>query len=244
MSALALSALSRFRFVPAAVVALTTMGGATSAAAMPAAAMPASPMAASTVAQGGGAVSGGTETAGAVRQNAPRRAGTTPIKRTISRDAAIVLAHLRQQLVRVTGVAEKRPADIETLGLALEAARTRPIKPEGIAALADALATALAQGTFEETTLERLAEDLFAALNNRALTGEQAALLAVDVASVLQDAGAQEPHAAMVLTALQRVCPGAVLPAAEPTDASSASTPQAQAATKRALLVLSRGSSE
>jgi hypothetical protein len=212
MSALSPSAASRFLFVPAAMVALTTMAGAMSA--------------------------------GTVPQSAPRRVGTTAIRHTSSRDAAIVLAHLRQQLARVTGVPEAKPADIETLSLALDAARTRPIEPERMTALASALAAALAQGIFEETTIERLAEDLYAALNNRALTGPQAALLAVDVASVLQDAGAQEPHATTVLTALQGVCPGAVLPAPEPTDASSASTPQAQAATKRALLVLTRGSSE
>jgi hypothetical protein len=201
-------------------------------------------MSAGTAAASGAAVNSGADAADTVRQSVPRRVGTTAIKHTTSRDAAIVMAHLRQQLVRVTGVPAAQAADIETLSLALEAARTRPIEPERITALAGALAAALAQGTFEETTIERLAEDLYAALNNRALTGQQAALLAVDVASVLQDAGAQEPRAAIVLTALQGVCPGAVLPAEEPTDASSAATPQAQAATKRALLVLTRGSSE
>jgi hypothetical protein len=236
MAALPTSAVSRFLFMPATVVALTTMVDAAIQARAASAARVADEAMVADAAQTP------TETAG--RQRAPQHEGTAAISRTTSRDAAIVLAHLRQQLARVTGVPEKRQADIETLGLALDAARTRKIEPEKIAALADALATALAQGTFEEVTIERLAEDLYAALNNRALTGEQAALVAVDVESVLQDAGAPEPHAAHVLTALQGVCPHAVVPPPAAQDAATAATAQGQAATKRALLVLSRGSSE
>ena len=126
---------------------------------------------------------------------------------------------------------------------ALDAARSRPVPKERITALAEALAAALAQGAFEEVTLQRLAEDLYAALNNKALTADQAALVAVDVASALQDAGAVEPHVTVVLTALQAVCPKAVI--TEDTVPGKPGSPaQAKTPTKRSLLTLSRDSSE
>jgi hypothetical protein len=155
---------------------------------------------------------------------------------------AIVLAHLQQQLTRVTGVPEVPQHDVEALGRALLAARTRPAQPERVTELASVLATALSHGIVDEVLMQRLAEDLFAALNNRELTKEQAGLLAIDVVSVLQDATVQEQQTALVMAALRRVCPEAIAPAqyAEP------GTPQdeAQHRSKRALLVLSRGSSE
>jgi hypothetical protein len=171
----------------------------------------------------------------------PQHAGTEAIAHTTPRDAGVVLAHLQQQLVRVTGVTTPREADLDTLSRALEAARRRPIKPERMAALSEALAAALGSGTFEEVTLQRLAEDLFAVLNNRALSREQAALVAVDVGAALQDLGVAEPRAALVLTALHGVCPAAVAPAQTP-DTNSATDPRAPA--KRSLLTLSRDSSE
>jgi hypothetical protein len=176
-----------------------------------------------------------------VGQTAPR-VGTAAIAHTTSRDVGVMLAHLQQQLVRVTGVTTPRAIDIETLTRALEAARVRPVEPGRIAALSEALAAALGSGTFEEMTLQRLAEDLLAVLNNRALSGDQAALVAVDVGAALQDLGVPEQRASMVLTALQSVCPAAVAaPEATPgTDGSG----QAKTPAKRSLLTLSRDSSE
>jgi hypothetical protein len=200
-------------FVPAAVVASITMAGALSAAS--AAGLP-------------------------VAQATPQRAGTAAIAHDTSRNAATVLAHVQQQLMRLTGAAEPRPADIETLTRALEAARSRPLPAGRIAALAEALSAALAQGVFEETTIQRLAEDLYAALNNKALTGEQAALVAVDVAASLQEVGALEPRITVVLNALRGVCPDAVLPADEAPGQPGAHT---QTPAKRSLLTLSRDSS-
>jgi hypothetical protein len=204
---------SRCMFVPAAVVASITMAGALSAA----------------------------SAAGLSAQATPQRAGTAAIAHTTSRDDATLLTHVQQQLIRLVGVPEARPADIETLVRALEAARARPLPAGRITALAEALSAALAQGTFEETTIQRLAEDLFAALNNKKLTSEQAALLAVDVSAALQEVGALEPRIAVVLTALQGVCPDAVLP----TDAGAPGKPgdHTQTPAKRSLLTLSRDSS-
>lgn len=177
---------------------------------------------------------------GAVAQTPPH-AGTAAIAHTTPRDAGVVLSHLQQQLVRVTGVSTPREADLETLSRALEEARRRPVKPERMTALSEALASALGSGTFEEVTLQRLAEDLFAVLNNRALSAQQAALVAVDVGAALQDLGVAEPRAALVLTALHGVCPAAVAPAQTP-DATSPTDPRTP--TKRSLLTLSRDSSE
>jgi hypothetical protein len=176
-------------------------------------------------------------------QAAPKRVGTAAIDHTTKRDDATPMSHLQQQLTRVTGVAEPRPADIETLTRALDAARSRPIPRARLIALADALAGALASGQFEEVTIQRLAEDLYAALNNKALTTEQAALVAVDVAAALQDAGAAEPRVTIVLTALQGVCPQAVMPA-EGVDAKPGAPGQSRTPPKRALQTLSRDSSD
>jgi hypothetical protein len=210
-----MSVASRCVFVPAAVVAVFLLAGSVSASAE----------------------------AGQDAPAAPRRVGTAAIDHTTKRDDATPMTHLQQQLTRVTGVAEPRPADIETLTRALDAARSRPIARARLIALAEALAGALAQGQFEEVTIQRIAEDLYAALNNKALTTEQAALVAVDVAAALQDAGAVEPHVTIVLNALQGVCPEAVMPA-EGLDAKPGAPGQSRTPAKRSLLTLSRDSSE
>jgi hypothetical protein len=165
--------------------------------------------------------------------------GTEAIAHTTARDAGVVMMHLQQQLVRVTGVATPRDTDVETLGRALEAARTRKVAPERMKELTEALATVLGGGVYEEVTEQRLAEDLFALLNNKALTSEQASLVAIDVGAVLQDLGITEPQAALVLTALRGVCPSAVAP--QPTNETDASG-QPKTAPKRSLLILSRDS--
>src|SRR5689334_23106703 len=82
----------------------------------------------------------------AVAQTPPQHLGTEAIAHTAGRDAGIMLSHLQQQLVRVTGVATPRETDVETLGRALDAARTRPVKPQKIAELSEALAAALGTG--------------------------------------------------------------------------------------------------
>jgi hypothetical protein len=172
-------------------------------------------------------------------QSTPRM-GTAAITRTATRDAGVVLTHLQQQLVRVTGVSTPSAMDVETLGRALDAARVRQVTPEHMKALSESLAAALGSGTFEEVTLQRLAEDLFAVLNNRALTRDQASLAALDVGAALLDLGVQEPRIALVQTALEGVCPAAV---ARPTTVDDAGQAQPKAPTKRSLLTLSRDSS-
>ncbi len=167
------------------------------------------------------------------------RVGTEAIAHTASRDSSVVLVHVQQQLTRVTGMRDPRPADIETLGRALDAARGRRIKQERMDAFSEALAAALATGSFDEVTLQRLAEDVYSALNSGTLTTEQGALLAADFAASLTDLGVQQSHQTLVLNALQGVCPLAVMPAAQTAGPNGTKTPA-----KRSLLVLSRDSSE
>jgi hypothetical protein len=177
---------------------------------------------------------------GAIAQTVQtERVGTAAITHTTGRDPGVMLTHLQQQLARLTGVATPRDTDVETLGRALDAARARKIAPERMTALTETLAAALGTGTYDEVTVQRLAEDLFAILNNKALTGEQASLVAIDVNAVMQELGVEEPRVGIVLTALRGVCPAAVAPqpASEKDSSGQPKTP-----TKRSLLVLSRDS--
>lgn len=163
--------------------------------------------------------------------------GTAAIAHIKDRDSRVVLLQVQQQLSRVTGIRDPRQADIETLGRVLDAARGRTIKQERMDAFCEALAAALATGSFDEVTLQRLAEDVYSALNNGKLTTEQGGLLAADFAAALTDLGVQQPHQTLVLTALQGVCPLAVMPA-QATGPNGQKTPA-----KRSLLILSRDSS-
>jgi hypothetical protein len=166
--------------------------------------------------------------------------GTAAIDHTTPKDVSVLMAHLQQQLVRVTGVATPRDSDVETLFRALEATRVRPVPREKMIALSQSLASALGTGVFEEVTLQRLAEDLLALLNNKALTADQASLAAIDVSAALQDLGIAERRVEIVLNALKGVCPVAV-PATGTTNTDAAGQPKTPP--KRSLLTLSRESS-
>jgi hypothetical protein len=173
----------------------------------------------------------------------PQHIGTAAITHSASRDAGVEQMHIQQQLVRLTGVSVPRDTDVETLVRALEAARTRPVTPERMTALSQALAGALSAGVFEEVTIQRLAEDLFAVLNNRGLSHQQAMLVAVDVGAVLRELEVPEPQTEVVLTALKGVCPSAV---AAPQNGPEGTSTTESKMPKRSLLILSRdaGSTE
>jgi hypothetical protein len=182
------------------------------------------------------------QAAGQTADPAPAQAtvqhiGTAAIAHIKDRDSRVVLLQVQQQLSRVTGIRDPRQADIDTLGRALDAARGRTIKREQMDAFCEALAVALATGSFDEVTLQRLAEDVYSALNNGTLTTQQGELLAADFAAALTDLGVQQPYQTLVLTALQGVCPLAVMPA-QATGPNGRKTPA-----KRSLLILSRDSS-
>jgi hypothetical protein len=153
---------------------------------------------------------------------------------------AVMLTHIQQQLTRVTGVPEASPHDVEALDRALLAAQAhRPAQPERVNELGNALAAALGHGIYDEVLMQRLSEDMYAALNNTTITKDQAKLLAVDVNAVMQEAGVHEPDTVQVMAALRRVCPDAIAPAPTAQDASQ----NGEQAPKRALQVLSRGGS-
>jgi hypothetical protein len=164
----------------------------------------------------------------------------TLIPRIASAQPAVVLTHIQQQLTRVTGVPDASANDIDALDRALLAAQAhRPIQPERVNELGNALAAALGHGIYDEVLMQRLSEDMYAALNNIAITKDQAKLLAVDVSAVMQEAGVHEPDTVQVMAALRRVCPNAVAPTPTAQDASQ----NGEQAPKRALQVLSRGGS-
>jgi hypothetical protein len=176
-------------------------------------------------------------------QDAPK-AQTPPGRARIADSAqpGMVLGHIQQLLTRVTGIPEAPTNDVEALDRALLAAQAhRPAQPERVNELGAALAAALGHGVFDEVLMQRLSEDMYSALNNLTLTSDQAKLLAIDVTAVLQESGVRDTDGVEVMAALRRVCPNAIAPPRGTQDASQNGEP---ATPKRALQVLSRGSSD
>jgi hypothetical protein len=170
----------------------------------------------------------------------PSPAHASPAAPAAATSIATHLAEIQQRLTRVTGVGQAKPQDVEALTRALIAARATGAEPGHLAALASAVATVLASGALGEESLERLAQDLYAAANHRAQGDHEAGLLAIDIGLLLQEAGADTPTVGSTLTLLQRVFPAAAVPANP--DGSSPLDRPAQRPTRR-LSVLSRQSS-
>jgi hypothetical protein len=108
--------------------------------------------------------------------------------------------------------------------------------------LASAVASVIARGSLPGELLERLAQNLYAAASPRKLTSQEASLLALDVALLLQESGGTTDDVVMVLTPLERLCPGASLPGGGklPQTAATATTHRPA---PRVLSVLTRPSS-
>lgn len=104
-------------------------------------------------------------------------------------DHAAALLQIQTVLGRMAVSSELVPADAEELGRALVVVRGRAIEDPALKAFTVRLALAMADGAFDDEGLERLAQDLYAAVNSRALTPREASLLAADVETLLRDAG-------------------------------------------------------
>jgi hypothetical protein len=160
----------------------------------------------------------------------------------VPQSAETILGEIQQQLAIVMGKSEPPQEHVEALSRALFAARGGVTDRAAVADLAGAVASVIARGSLPGELLERLAQNLYAATSPRKLTAQEASLLALDVALLLQESGGTADDVASVLRPMQRLCPGASLPGGGklPT-APTASTAHRPA--PRVLSVLTRPSS-
>jgi hypothetical protein len=157
----------------------------------------------------------------------------------VPQSAETILGEIQQQLAIVMGKSEPPLEHVEALSRALFAARGGVTDRAAIGDLAGAVATVIARGSLPGELLERLAQNLFAAASPRKLTPQEASLLALDVALLLQESGGTAEDVASVLTPMQRLCPGAALPGG----GKLPKTTTAQRPAPRVLSVLTRPSS-
>jgi hypothetical protein len=159
----------------------------------------------------------------------------------VPQSAETVLGEIQQQLAIVMSKSVAPGEHVDALARALFAARGGVKDQAVVSELAAAVAGVIARGSLPGELLERLAQNLYAAAHPRQLTAQEASLLALDVALLLQESGGTTDDVAAVLTPLGRLCPGASLPGGgqmpKPT-ASSAHRPA-----PRVLSVLTRPAS-
>jgi hypothetical protein len=159
----------------------------------------------------------------------------------VPQSAETILGEIQQQLAIVMSKSEPPAEHVEALSRALFAARGGVNDRVAVDTLASAVAGVIARGSLSGELLERLAQNLYAAAHPRKLTSQEASLLALDVALLLQESGGTADDVAAVLTPLGRLCPGASLPGGgkvpTPPTASSAHRPA-----PRVLSVLTRPS--
>jgi hypothetical protein len=130
----------------------------------------------------------------------------------VPQSAETILGEIQQQLAIVMGKSEPPLEHVEALTRALFAARGGVNDRVEVGNLASAVADVIARGSLPGELLERLAQNLYAAASPRKLTSQEASLLALDVALLLQESGGTTDDVASVLTPLERLCPGASLP--------------------------------
>jgi hypothetical protein len=123
------------------------------------------------------------------------------------RAPAAVLSNVQQSLGVMAGALEPSPESIRNLETALSAARGRPIAPGVLRTLAIDLSLALVRVDLYEEAAERLAQNLYSALNSRTLTSREVGLLVADTVTLLADVGAEPPAIERVTRALVAVCP-------------------------------------
>lgn len=123
------------------------------------------------------------------------------------------ITEIQNRLLGVMSVNDPADDAVDALTHALLTARGTKDSAVPMAALATAVSQVLSKGALAEDELERLAQDLYFASSNRALPDRDAGLLAIDVALLLQEAGAELPEVGHVMATLQRICPGAKMPA-------------------------------
>jgi hypothetical protein len=130
----------------------------------------------------------------------------------VPQSAETILGEIQQQLAIVMGKSEAPAEHVEALSRALLAARGGVNDRAAVDALASAAAGVVARGSLPGELLERLAQNLYAAVSPRKLTASEASLLALDVALLLHEAGGTQEDVTSVLARLNRLCPGASLP--------------------------------
>jgi len=130
----------------------------------------------------------------------------------VPQSAETILGEIQQQLAIVMGKIEAPAEHVDALTRALLAARGGVNDRAAVGALANAVASVMARGALNGELLERLAQNLYAAANPRKLTSQEASLLALDVALLLQESGGTADDVMSVLTPMARLCPGASLP--------------------------------
>jgi hypothetical protein len=130
----------------------------------------------------------------------------------VPQSAETILGEIQQQLAIVMGKSEPPVEHVDALTRALFAARGGVNDRAVVGDLADAVSSVIARGSLPGELLERLAQNLYAAASPRKLTAQEASLLALDVALLLQESGGTADDVTSVLTPLGRLCPGASLP--------------------------------
>jgi hypothetical protein len=122
-------------------------------------------------------------------------------------DHATTLLQMQAILGRMAVSSELVPDDARELARLMNVARGRPITEAAMSALSIRLALAIAEGSFDDESLERLAQDLFAAVNSRELTGREASMLVTDVSMLLSDSGAEPGAIDAATAALAAIAP-------------------------------------
>jgi hypothetical protein len=138
------------------------------------------------------------------------RAGDTVRKRTPapSIDHATMLLQMQAIVGRMAVSSELVPGYAQELARVMTFARGRAIAPAAIGTLTMRLALAIAEGSFDDESIERLAQDLFAAANSPELTAREASLLVTDVAALLRESGASTESIEAAAAALAAIGPG------------------------------------
>jgi hypothetical protein len=159
----------------------------------------------------------------------------------VPQSAETILGEIQQQLAIVMGKTEAPAEHVDALTRALFAARGGVNDRAAVGDLASAVANVVARGSLPGELLERLAQNLYAAASPRKLTAQEASLLALDVALLLQESGGSADDVASVLTPMARLCPGASLPGGGKLPTATASSTHRPA--PRVLSVLTRPAS-
>jgi hypothetical protein len=136
----------------------------------------------------------------------------------VPQSAETILGEIQQQLAMVMGKPEPPVEHVEALSRALLAAHSSTRETGGVrdraevGAIAASVAAVIARGSLPGELLERLAQNLYASVSPRKLAPQEASLLALDVALLLQESGGTAEDVVSVLKPMQRLCPGVTLP--------------------------------
>jgi hypothetical protein len=155
--------------------------------------------------------SGGPRLAAAQTSSTAPRVAEPVRKRTPpTTDHAATLLQIQALVNRMAISSELVPSDAQELTRTLALARGRTIETASLKALATHFALAVTAGSFDDESIERLSQDLFAAVNSRELTSREGGLLVADVTTLLKDAGVDGPAIDAVVAAFGAISPAGV----------------------------------